>query len=145
MARVSTYLNFGRSTEAAFNFYKSVFGTEFVSPIMRFGDMPAQPGQPPSADDDKNLVIHVELPILGGHVLMGTDAPESMGFRLVQGNSVFINLEPDTRADTDRLFNALAAGGTVDMPLAAMFWGGYFGTLVDQFGVRWMFNCNSPT
>jgi PhnB protein len=145
MARVSTYLNFPRSTEEAFNFYRSVFGTPFAGNIMRFGDIPAQPGQPPLADADKNLVMHVELPILGGHVIMGTDAPESMGFTLTQGNTVTINLEPDTRAETDRLFNALAQGGTADMPLADQFWGAYFGILVDKFGIRWMFNCASAT
>ena len=143
MARVSTYLNFPRSTEAAFNFYRSVFGTAFSSPIMRFGDIPAQPGQPPLAEADRNLVMHIELPILAGHVLMGTDAPESMGFTLTQGNTVTINLEPDTRAETDKLFAALAAGGSVDMPLSEQFWGAYFGILVDKFGIRWMFNCTS--
>jgi len=143
MARVSTYLNFPRSTEAAFNFYRSVFGTAFSNPIMRFGDIPAQPGQPPLAEADANLVMHIELPILAGHVLMGTDAPESMGFTLTQGNTVTINLEPDTRAETDKLFAALAPGGSVDMPLSQQFWGGYFGILVDKFGIRWMFNCAS--
>ena len=141
MARVSTYLNFPRSTEAAFLFYKSVFGGDFAGPIMRFGDIPDQPGQPPAAEADKSLVMHVELPILGGHALMGTDAPESMGFTVVAGNNVMINLEPDTRAETDRLFAALAEGGKVEMPLAEMFWGGYFGSLEDRFGTRWMFNC----
>ena len=145
MSRVSTYLNFPRSTEEAFRFYASVFGTAFNGPIMRFGDAPAQPGQPPLPEADKNLVMHIELPILGGHILMGTDAPESMGFTLTQGNTVTLNLEPDTRAETDKLFKALAAGGKVDMPLAAMFWGGYFGILVDKFGIRWMFNCASAT
>ncbi|MDP3072975.1 MAG: hypothetical protein Q8N18_21965 [Opitutaceae bacterium] len=76
MASVSTYLNFPRSTEAAFNFYRSVFKMEFATPIMRMGDMPAQPGCPPPAEADQNLVMHVALPILGGHMLMGTDAPE---------------------------------------------------------------------
>ena len=85
--------------------------------------------------------MHVELPILGSHVLMGTDAPESMGFTVTPGNNMFINLEPDTRAETDRLFNALSEGGTVGMPLADMFWGGYFGSLTDRFGISWMFNC----
>jgi PhnB protein len=145
MARVSTYLNFARSTEQAFNFYRSVFGTEFSGPIMRFGDTSQQPGQLPLAEADKELVMHCELPILAGHVLMGTDAPESMGFTLTQGNTVTINLEPDTRSETDKLFAALGAGGKVDMPLEAMFWGGYFGILVDRFGIRWMFNCASPT
>lgn len=88
MARVSTYLNFPRTTEAAFLFYKSVFGTEFSFPINRFKDIPAQPGQPPLAEADKNLVMHVALPILGGHVLMGTDAPESMGFTVKPSNNM---------------------------------------------------------
>ena len=143
MARVSTYLNFPRSTEQAFLFYRSVFGSEFNGPIHRFSEVPAVPGQPPLPDADKNLVMHVELPILGGHVLMGTDAPESMGFSLEQGNNVYINLEPDNRADTDRLFNALSFKGKIEMPLQEMFWGAYFGTLTDQFGIRWMFNCSA--
>lgn len=143
MARVSTYLNFPRSTEAAFLFYRSVFESEFSGPIARFKDIPADPNQPPMADDDKNLVMHVELPILAGHVLMGTDAPESMGFTITPGNNVYINLEPDTRSETERLFKALSDGGKIEMPLQEMFWGGYFGSLVDQFGIRWMFNCAS--
>jgi len=145
MSRVSTYLNFPRSTEAAFMFYKSIFRSEFTSPINRFKDIPAHPDHPPLAEADKHLVMHVELPILGGHVLMGTDAPESMGFTLLPGNNMFINLEPDTRAETDRLFKALAAEGKVDMPLQAMFWGGYFGSLTDKFGIHWMLNCTSKT
>ncbi len=141
MSRVSTYINFPRSTEEAFNFYKSVFGGEFTGGINRFAQVPHQPGTPIMKDEDKNLVMHVELPILGGHVLMGTDAPESMGFKVVRGNSVFINLEPDTRAETERLFKGLSAGGKVEMELQEMFWGAYFGSCTDKFGVQWMFNC----
>jgi len=143
MARTSTYLNFARSTEEAFNFYKSVFGTEFVGDIARFGDFPAQEGQPAMSDDDKQLVMNVQLPILGGHLLMGTDAPESMGFQLNQGNNVYICLDPDTRAEADTLFAKLSAGGKVEEPLQEMFWGDYFGSLVDRFGVQWMINCTA--
>jgi PhnB protein len=142
MARVSTYLNFSRNTEEAFNFYRSVFGTEFEGEINRMGEAPLMEGQPPLADEDKNLVMNIVLPILGGHVLMGTDAPESMGFKLQFGNNVYINLEPDTRAETDKLFAALSDGAEVEMPLQVMFWGDYFGSLTDKFGVRWMFNCS---
>jgi len=145
MARVSTYLNFARSTEQAFEFYRSVFGGDFNGGIHRFAEVPPAPGQPPIAEADRQLVMHVELPILGGHVLMGTDAPESMGFTLTPGNNVHINLEPDTRAEAERLFNGLAANGKVEMPLQDMFWGAYFGSLTDRFGVRWMFNCHSKT
>ena len=141
MARVSTYLNFAGNTEEAFLFYKSVFQTEFVSPFMRFGDSPPCPGAPPLSPEQAKLVMHVGLPLLGGHVLMGTDAPESMGFKLNQGNNVYLNLEPDTRAETDRLFAALGAGGIVEQALQEMFWGAYWGCLTDRFGIRWMFNC----
>lgn len=143
MATVSTYLNFARNTEEAFNFYKSVFGGEFEGGINRMGAVPAQEGQPPMAEEDKNLVMHVCLPILGGHRLMGTDAPESMGFKVNFGNNVYINLEPDTRTELNRLFAALSEGGKVEMKPQEMFWGDYFASCTDKFGVRWMFNCTS--
>ena len=141
MARVSTYLNFPRNTEEAFNFYRSVFGGEFTGGINRFSDIPPADGMPPLPDDVKNLVMHVELPVTGGHVLMGTDAPESMGFNVNFGNNMHINLEPDTREETKKLFNALSAGGKVTMDLQDMFWGAYYGSCTDKFGVQWMFNC----
>jgi PhnB protein len=141
MAIVGTYLNFPRNTEEAFNFYKSVFGGEFSrGGISRLGDIPTGEGMPAIAEEDKNLIMHVELPILGGHLLMGTDAPESMGFHLNQGNNMHIELEPDSRAETKRLFNALSAGGKITMDLQDMFWGSYYGTCIDKFGVQWMFN-----
>lgn len=143
MAKVSTYLNFPRSTEEAFTFYKSVFGGEFAGGIHRMGEVPPQPGQPPMSEGDKNLVMHVALPILGGHMLMGTDAPESMGFAVTFGNNVYINLEPDTRAETDRLFAKLSEGGKVGMALQEMFWGDYYGSCTDKYGVQWMFNCTA--
>ncbi len=143
MARVTTYLNFHRNTEEVFNFYKSVFGGEFSgNGIARFADMPPAEGSPQIAEADKNLIMHIELPIVGGHVLMGTDAPESMGFHVNIGNNVQINLEPDTRAETKRLFKALSAGGKITMELQTMFWGSYYGTCTDKYGIQWMFNCN---
>ena len=108
MARVSTYLNFGRNTEEAFNFYKAVFGGEFEGGIARFKDIPPQEGMPPLADADRDLVMHIALPILGGHVLMGTDAPESFGFNVNYGNNVHINLEPDAREETKKIFEKFA-------------------------------------
>jgi len=142
MSRVSTYLNFQRNTEDAFTFYKSVFGGDFTrGGIARFSDIPVSEGMPPIPDEDKNLIMHVELPILGGHLLMGTDAPESMGFKVSFGNTVSINLEPDTRIETKRLFDLLTAGGTITMDLQDMFWGAYFGSCTDKFGIQWMFNC----
>jgi PhnB protein len=142
MAQVNTYLNFYRNTEEAFNFYKSVFKTEYIGTIARFGDIPPSDNMPPIPDADKKLVMHVALPILGGHTLMGTDAPESMGFKLYFGNNVYINLQPDTRNETQRLFKDLSAGGKIEQDLQDMFWGDYYGSCTDKFGVHWMFNCS---
>ncbi len=143
MATVSTYLNFSRHTEEAFNFYKKVFKSKFNGAgLMRFKDIPPSDNTPPMPEEDKNLVMHVELPILGGHRLMGTDAPECLGFNVNAGNNIHINLEPDTRKETERLFNALSEGGKVTMPLQDMFWGDYYGSCTDKFGIQWMFNCS---
>ncbi len=144
MAQTSTYLNFNGTTGAAFTFYKSVFGTEFDG-LMRMGDVPPQEGQPELSNEDKQLVMNVQLPILGGHLLMGTAATESTGFTLNQGNNVYICLQPDKREDADALFASLSGGGEVEMPMMDMFWGDYFGSLVDQYGIRWMINCSSTT
>jgi PhnB protein len=88
--------------------------------------------------------MHVELPILGGHVLMGTDAPESMGLQCRPGKHTHLNLEPDSRDEADRLFQALSAGGKVEMPMQDMFWGAYFGSFTDRFGICWMVNFAKP-
>ncbi|MCG6186163.1 VOC family protein [Maribellus maritimus] len=142
MATVNVYLNFPGNTEEAFLFYKSVFGTEFDGQgIMRFKDVPPADGMPPIPDGVENMVMHVSLPILGGHMLMGSDAPEQMGFKVIMGTNIYINLQPDTREETRKLFKALSAGGAVEQELQDMFWGDYYGACTDKFGVKWMFNC----
>lgn len=143
MARVSTFLNFERETEAAFTFYQSVFGGEFEGGMGRFSEIPQQEGQPGVSEEDKNLVMHVSLPIMNGHRLMGADMPESMGIKVAKGNNMCITLEPDTRAEADRLFQALSAGGKVDVALQEMFWGDYYAVWTDKFGVNWMIDCES--
>jgi uncharacterized glyoxalase superfamily protein PhnB len=141
-ARVTTYLNFNGNTEEAFHFYKKVFKAEFTGGgLQRFGDTSLPEGAPPMSEEDKKLIIHAELTILGGHVLMATDAPESMGFKLITGNNLHINLEPETRKETKRLFAALSAGGVITMPLQELlFFGSYYGSCTDKYGINWMFN-----
>lgn len=133
MARVSTWFHFAGNAEEAFLFYKSVFQTEFDGPIKRFGDLPEMP------PEQANLVMRVALPILGGHVIIGNDAPPSMGQR-IQGNNVTMNLETDTRAETERLFAALKEGGTVEYEPTEMPWGGCWASLIDRYGNEWMFS-----
>lgn len=139
-ARVTSYVNFPGTTETAFNFYKSVFKTEFINGIKRFGDIPEDASNPPIAENVKKMVLHVELPLLGNHVLMATDSPQEMGFTLIPGNNMHINLEPASREEAERIFIALSAGGKIDLPLQDTFWGAYYGSFTDKFGINWMVN-----
>ena len=138
-ARVTTYLNFPGTTEEAFLFYRSVFKTDFSGKgIQRFGDIPQDGNHPPVADAVKNMVLHVELPITGNHILMATDAPKEMGFTLIQGNNMFICIEPESREEAKRIFTELSEKGNITMPLEDMFFGAYFGSFTDKFGINWM-------
>jgi len=139
MAKTNIYLNFQGKAEEAFNFYKSVFNTEWSAPVLRMGDIPPQDGMPQLTDTEKNMVMHVALPILGGTIIMGSDILESMGHQLVIGNNTTISLEPDTKAEADRIYRALSEDGTDCVDPHDEFWG-YWGVCLDRFGVRWMFN-----
>ena len=141
MTKLNTYLNFTGNTEEAFNFYKSVFGGEFAS-IVRFKDMPMQGVN--ISREDENKIMHIGLPIGNDNVLMATDALESLGQKLVQGNNVYISVHPESKEEADRIFNALSASGTIEMPLADQSWGDYYGSFKDKFGVQWMVNYSYP-
>jgi PhnB protein len=136
MARVNTYLNFQGQAEEAFAFYAKTFGTE-VSALTRYRDMPAVgPGELPA--EEQGLVLHAELPITGGHVLMATDMLQSMGQETRIGNNTTLCLDVDSREDADRLYSALAEGGSEGSPMADMPWGAYWGVVLDRYGIRWM-------
>ena len=139
MSRVSIYLNFMGRTEEAFRFYAETFGTE-ITYLGRLGDIPPGPDAPNVPEHERGLVMHVELPILGGTVLMGTDMLESMGHELRIGNNTTLDLEPDSLEETQRLFDALSEGGSEISPLTPQFWGAHWGVCLDRFGIRWMFN-----
>jgi PhnB protein len=140
MATMSPYLNFLGNTEEAFNFYKSVFGGEF-SVVQRFIDTPFGSEMP---EGDRNKIMHIALPIAPGYVLMATDALESAGHSLTVGNNVYIAISPDSEAEADEIFNGLKNGATIEMELGKTFWGAYYGSLTDKFGVRWMVNYECP-
>lgn len=135
MASINPYINFNGNTEEAFNFYKSVFGGEFLS-LNRFKDTPDTNNIPPDAMDQ---IMHISLAI-GDTVIMATDAPESMGFKLNKGNNIYLNINLDSDEEVDRIFNALSVGGKIEMPLQKTFWNAYFGMFEDKFGIHWMVN-----
>jgi PhnB protein len=137
LAKLNPYLNFDGKAEEAFNFYKSVFGGEFKGPINRMSDAP---GTENLSDEEKNRVMHVALPIGDGNTLMASDIIPSMGHKLIKGNNNYISLSPESREEAERLFNGLSAGGNIEMPLDDMFWGAYYGSFEDKFGIHWMVN-----
>lgn len=137
MATINPYLNFDGNTEEAFNFYKSVFGGEFMGGINRFKDMPEGDKLP---ENERERIMHIALPIGTGNVLMGSDMVPSMGHSLSVGNNYHITIQPDSKEEADRLFEGLSAGGKVTMPLEDTFWGAYFGMFTDKFGIQWMVN-----
>ncbi len=139
MPTINPILTFNGTTEEAFSFYKSVFGGEFQS-LMRWKESPACDK---IAEGDGDKVMHISLPI-GDNVLMAGDGLESMGQKLTVGNNFHIAIGPDSKEEADRIFNALAAGGKIEMPLQDAFWGAYFGMLQDRFGIYWMMNYTYP-
>lgn len=136
MAKLNPYLNFDGTCEEAFRFYKVVFGGEFLGDVHKMKDIPGME----IPEEAKNRIMHVALPV-GNDLLMGSDV--FLGQPFVQGNNNYISLFPESRDEADRLFGALSEGGEVEMPMADQFWGDYFGSLKDKFGVYWMINYNS--
>jgi len=133
------YLNFDGQCRAAFEFYAKALGAT-IDVIMTHADSPMAGDVPPEWRDK---VIHAQLDV-GGTKLMGADAPPSGEgcYELPQGFSVAVH--PETPAEAERVFNALADKGTISMPLQETFWALSFGTLVDRFGIPWMVNCSRP-
>lgn len=144
--QLNHYLNFQGETEAAFNFYKSVFGGDF-SFIKRYSELPdAQ-----VSEKEKDYILHVSLPINDFTVLMGSDTSEqfcaqnSAPFNKGNNHYISINLESHEEDQARRLFNALSVNGEIEMALDKTFWGALYGAFTDQFGVKWMVNCQLIT
>ncbi len=134
MVTVNPYLNFRGKTEEAFKFYKSVFGGEFAM-LQRFKETP-EANKFPAAEQNK--IMHVSLPLGNGSILMASDVPESMAQKLKVGNNFYLSVEAGSNEEADRLFKGLSQGGKVEMPMQKTFWGAYYGSLEDKFGIQWM-------
>ena len=137
MTTVNVYLTFDGNCEEAFNFYKTAFGGEFTY-LGRFKDMPPMEGVPPMSEDEGKRVMHVSLPISAETILMGSDSGGEWGSKPVVGNNFSVSITTGTKDEANRLFNELSVGGKVNMPMQSVFWGDYFGTFTDKFGINWM-------
>ena len=141
MKSINPYLNFPGNTEEAFNFYRKIFGGDFFGGINRFKDAP---GTGNLSASDKEKVMHIGLQMGKGNYLMATDALESMGHKVTFGSNFYIAIDAESREEADKLFKGLSEGGKIEMPMADQFWGDYFGSLADKFGVRWMVIYSPP-
>ncbi len=141
MKSVNPYLNFPGNAEEAFNFYKNIFGGEFIGGINRYKDTP---GTEKLSESDREKVMHVSLPLGKNNILMATDAMESMGFKLTYGNNFYLSIEAESKEEAGKLFKDLSEGGKVEMPIKDEFWGAYFGMLQDKFGIKWMISFTYP-
>lgn len=142
MRTANIYLNFDGNCEEAFLFYRSVIGGEF-NYVGRFGEMPPQEGMPPMPQSMADKIMHISLPVSKETILMGSDTGDQWSPNFTKGNNFSIYLAAESRADADRLFAGLSEGGKVTMPLSDTFWGDYFGSFEDKFGVNWMVSHSS--
>lgn len=144
MTTVNAYLTFNGDCEAAFNFYKAAFKTEF-SFIGKFKDMPPQEGAAPLSDLEGEKIMHVSLPISNETCIFGSDTAGEWSSKHVNGNNFSLSINAESKTEADRLFNELSLDGTITMPMNKTFWGAYFGMFTDKFGINWMVNYDEPT
>ena len=139
MTTVNVYLTFNGNCLEAFNFYKSVFGSEFTY-VGRYKDMPAE--SHPVLPGEEDRIMHISLPISQETMLMGCDTGGEWASSFSQGNNFSLSINTDSKESADRLFSSLSAGGMVTMPMNNTFWGDYFGMFTDKFGINWMVSFN---
>ncbi len=135
MPLINPHINFNGNAEEAFNFYKSVFGGEFAK-IIRFKELAGTEFK--VSEKEENKIMHIALPIGKYNMLMANDVPEFMGRTNENENRSKIAISAESKAEADRLFAGLSAGGTIEMPMADGMFGAYFGMFRDKYGIEWM-------
>ena len=136
---LNTYLFFEENCREAFEHYRSVFGGEFLM-LQTYADAPPDTDVPES---EKDRIMHVSLPV-GSSVLMGGDSCSAFGPPPAAGENFAISVEAESRERSDELFARLSEEGAVKMPMQDMFWGAYFGSCTDKFGINWQLNYEMP-
>ncbi len=130
--KLTPYIHFAGNAEEALNFYKESLGGE-IEMLSRYGDSPMQ-----TDDDYKQKIIHSRL-VFDGNMIMISDTFK--GNTVHTHGNIQLNVEMKDAVAMEKVFNKMAAGGKISMPLQLQFWGATFGMLEDKFGVSWMFNC----
>jgi PhnB protein len=133
---VNPYLFFSGNCEEAFKFYEKLLGGKITAMMPHEGTPAAEHVRP----EWRSKIMHASMDV-GGKVLMASDDP-SETFEKPQG--FYVTLSPTDPAEAERIFQGLAEGGTVRMPIQETFWALRFGMLVDRFGIPWMVNCSKP-
>ena len=134
--QLNPYLTFDGRCEAAFKFYQKVLGGN-IEAMMTHEGTPAAEHVPA---EWRSKILHARL-VIDGKVLMGSDGPPDRR-EPMKGFSVTLGI--DDPAEAERVFHALAEGGTVCMPIQKTFWAQRFGMCTDRFGTPWMINCEEP-
>lgn len=137
MKRLSSHLMFAGQCEEAFRFYEKCFGAK-IAFMMKYGDSPGAAEHTPPGWRDK--IIHATLNV-GDQPLSGADSPPE---RYKKPQGFYVMLEVTEPAEADRVFNALAENGAVQMPIQETFWALRYGAVVDRFGIPWEINCGKP-
>lgn len=132
------YLFFGGTCEEALNFYKQVFGGE-IEGIARWSEMPKDSGGPPVTPETANRIMHAGFKAPGVSFMASDATP---GKTYGEG-PISLCVDASNVSDAERVFNDLAAGGNVEVPLQDAFWGAKFGMLTDKFGIDWMISCRT--
>ena len=136
---LDTYLNFNGNCREVFEFYRVVFGGAFTV-MQTFRDGPSDMGV---VEEELDQIMHVSLPV-GTSVLMGSDIPSQFAQPPVIGNNILISISLDSKQEADRIFAELSEGGSVSLPMQDMFWGSYFGSFTDKYGINWQINYDEP-
>ena len=142
MLTANPYLNFDGQAEEAFASYRSILGGDFLGPLRKVSSAPGMEKLP---EKEKNRVLHIALKVNDKLTIMASDIIPSFGHELKVGNNNYILLNVDSKADADRIFGSLSQDGEIEMKMGDQFWGAYFGSFIDKFGIHWMINHSSLT
>lgn len=139
MTTLSPWINFNGNAEAAFTFYKSVFGGEFTK-VIRLKDLSSP--EFPVGESDADKIMQIVLPISGANVLIGNDVPSFMGKVNESENRSKIHVNVNSKDEAGRIFNGLSQDGQVEAPMSDSAWGTYFGMFRDKYGIEWIIECD---